>query len=95
MFANARKNRLIVRNLPFKIEEDGLKKAFGAFGSVQEVSIPRRKDDPKKMLGFGFVQFGSGDHAAAALKVSLGVGGISMYRGSAWVKKIHLNHSHA
>jgi len=68
LFANARKNRLIVRNLPFKIDEEGLKKAFIDFGSVQEVSIPKRKDDPKKMLGFGFVQFASGDHAAAALK---------------------------
>merc|ERR1719228_2347274 len=68
LFANARKNRLIVRNLPFKIDEEGLKKAFGAFGDVQEVSIPKRKDDPKKMLGFGFVQFGNAEHAAAALK---------------------------
>merc|ERR1719233_1563675 len=68
LFANARKNRLIVRNLPFKIDDAGLKAAFAAFGQVQEVSIPRRKDDPKKMLGFGFVQFQSGDQAAAALK---------------------------
>jgi len=68
LFAKARKNRLIIRNLPFKIDEEGLKKAFSAFGPVQEVSIPKRADNPKKMLGFGFVQFADGDHAAAALE---------------------------
>ena len=69
LFAKARKNRLIIRNLPFKIDEEGLKKAFSAFGPVQEVSIPKRADNPTKMLGFGFVQFADGDHAAAALEV--------------------------
>ena len=72
LFANARKNRLIVRNLPFKINEEGLKKAFGAYGEVQEVTIPKRADDPKKMLGFGFVQFASAEHATAALEVNGG-----------------------
>merc|ERR1739838_672304 len=72
-FASARKNRLIVRNLPFKIDEAGLAAAFSKFGPLQEVSIPKRKDgfgfvDPKRMLGFGFVQFAGGEDAKAALE---------------------------
>ena len=70
LFASARKNRLIVRNLPFKIDEAGLSAAFDKFGRLQEVSIPKRKDDPKKMLGFGFVQFVRGEDARAALEVT-------------------------
>merc|ERR1712142_1146048 len=68
LFANARKNRLIVRNLPFKIDEQGLKNAFAAHGQVQEVSIPKRPDNPKRMLGFGFVQLTNAEEAQAALE---------------------------
>ena len=71
LFANARKNRLIVRNLPFKIDEQGLKNAFAVYGQVQEVSIPKRSDNPKKMLGFGFVQLTNAEDAKTALEVRL------------------------
>ncbi|XP_073508660.1 RNA-binding protein 28 [Phyllobates terribilis] len=61
-----KKARLIIRNLSFKCSEEDLKTYFSTFGSVMEVSIPRKPDG--KMRGFAFVQFKNMLEASKALK---------------------------
>jgi nucleolar protein 4 len=54
--------RLIVRNLPWKYREAELFKAFGEYGKVHEVKLPRKyAGGPLK--GFAFIQFGNIDEA--------------------------------
>ncbi|XP_045351482.1 RNA-binding protein 28 isoform X1 [Leopardus geoffroyi] len=61
-----KKARLIIRNLSFKCSEDELRTVFAQYGSVLEVSIPRKPDG--KMRGFAFVQFKNLLEAGKALK---------------------------
>ncbi|XP_069621535.1 RNA-binding protein 28 [Ranitomeya imitator] len=61
-----KKARLIIRNLSFKCSEEDLKTHFSTFGSVMEVSIPKKPDG--KMRGFAFVQFKNMLEASKALK---------------------------
>ncbi|XP_070610723.1 LOW QUALITY PROTEIN: RNA-binding protein 28 [Erythrolamprus reginae] len=64
--APPKKARLIVRNLSFKCSEEDLKSAFAPFGTVLEVSLPRKPDG--KLRGFAFVQFRNVLEAGKALK---------------------------
>jgi nucleolar protein 4 len=49
--------RVIIRNLSFRCTEESLRKACAAFGSVENVELPK-KADGKKLRGFAFVRFG-------------------------------------
>lgn len=57
---------VIVRNLPFAIEEDELKTAFEGCGQIRNVRIIR--DEQNQPRGFGFVDFYEIDSAKNALK---------------------------
>ncbi|KAI8836641.1 hypothetical protein BC829DRAFT_436603 [Chytridium lagenaria] len=61
----ARKFRLIIRNLSFQVDNAHLEKAFKAFGTVNEVVIPVKPDGKKR--GFGFVQMSTMEEAEAAM----------------------------
>lgn len=43
-------NRLYVMNLPFEVTEDEIREYFGAFGEIDEISLPKRRGG----LGTGF-----------------------------------------
>uniref|UniRef100_H9GJQ6 RRM domain-containing protein n=1 Tax=Anolis carolinensis TaxID=28377 RepID=H9GJQ6_ANOCA len=62
----SKKARLIIRNLSFKCTEEDLKGVFSPFGTVLEVTLPRKPDG--KMRGFAFVQFRNILEAGKALK---------------------------
>lgn len=57
---------VIVRNLPFKMDEDGLQQAFQGCGAINSVRIIRNEDGSNR--GFGFVDFN--DVTAARKAVS-------------------------
>ncbi|KAG2186530.1 hypothetical protein INT44_002754 [Umbelopsis vinacea] len=58
--------RLIVRNLPWKYRESDLYKAFGEYGKVHQVKLPR-KYNGGPFKGFAFIQFGNVDDAEKAI----------------------------
>lgn len=62
--ADALRNRLFVKNFPFDTSEEELRKAFEAFGSVDECRIIR--DSAQRSRGFGFVGFAENVSAAKA-----------------------------
>jgi RNA recognition motif-containing protein len=59
-------NKLFVGNLSFDVTENDLQDAFGAHGSVLEVSIPQDRMT-NKPRGFGFVTMASKEEADAAV----------------------------
>ncbi|KDR23731.1 RNA-binding protein 28 isoform X3 [Zootermopsis nevadensis] len=61
----AKKGRLIVRNLPFKVTEEVLRKHFEKYGEVTEVNLLRKSDG--KLVGCGFIQFVKKNSAAKAI----------------------------
>ena len=58
--------RLIIRNLPFSVDEGELIKYVGEAAFVWGASIPKDKSGKKK--GFGFVSFTCRAHAAKAME---------------------------
>ena len=64
--SEAKKSRIIVRNLRFNISETKLKRAFSDHGTVTDVNIPL--NDKGKKLGFAFVQFVSRWEANKAIR---------------------------
>merc|ERR1712071_576148 len=62
----AKKSRIIVRNIRFNTNESKLRNVFGEYGTVTDVSIP--KNDKGKKLGFAFVQFVSRWEANKAIR---------------------------
>ena len=62
----AKKSRVIVRNLRFNINETKLRNAFSSYGQVTDVNIP--KNEKGKKLGFAFVQFVSRWEANKAIR---------------------------
>lgn len=60
------KSKLIVRNLSFKATEANLKKQFGQFGEVLNVTVP--KGENGRARGFAFVQFAATKDAIKAIK---------------------------
>lgn len=59
---------VIVKNLPFSIEEDTLATFFDKCGTVQEVKIPRKPTGEAR--GFGFILFDSQEAVDAAIALS-------------------------
>ncbi|XP_023719481.1 RNA-binding protein 28 isoform X2 [Cryptotermes secundus] len=62
---NAKKGRLIVRNLPFKVTESVLHKHFEKYGEITEVNLLHKGDG--KLVGCGFIQFAKKNSAAKAI----------------------------
>ena len=60
------KNNLYVKNFPYDLKEEDLKKLFEKYGEVSSVVISR--DDKGNSRGFGFVCFKNSLDAAKALK---------------------------
>jgi RNA recognition motif-containing protein len=58
--------KLYVGNLPFKVNQDALKKAFEAFGEVEDATIIVDKFS-KRSKGFGFVTFSDDEAAKKAI----------------------------
>ena len=58
--------KLYVGNLPFKVNNDSLKKAFEAFGTVEEATIISDKFT-KRSKGFGFVTFSDDEAGKKAI----------------------------
>lgn len=61
----ARRGRLIVRNISYKSTEKKLRDHFAQFGTVQEVNVLKRSDG--KLIGCAFVQFEKVNEAAKAI----------------------------
>ena len=59
---------IIVRNLPFTVDEDNLKSEFAHCGDIKGVRIMKNEEGRSK--GFGFVDFSSVDSARNAIKKS-------------------------
>ncbi|CAG0998782.1 hypothetical protein PHYC_02735 [Phycisphaerales bacterium] len=58
--------KLYVGNLSFNTTESQLHDLFAAFGEVKSASLVMDRDTGRPR-GFGFVEFGSADHAQAAI----------------------------
>lgn len=64
--AKLKKSRIILRNLPFGLDEEKLSKEFVKFGEIYEISIPKRDDGKQK--GFAFINFKQTASAIKAVK---------------------------
>ena len=64
--AKLKKARIIVRNIPFGIDEQQLTNEFIKFGEIHEVIIPRAEDGRQK--GFAFINFKKTMFAIKAVK---------------------------
>ncbi|KAJ3277347.1 RNA recognition motif-containing protein [Borealophlyctis nickersoniae] len=71
----AKKSRLIVRNLAWACKEEHLRKAFKKFGTITDCKVPQAPDG--KARGFGFVQFAT---VAEAEKAIDGVNGTEILK---------------
>lgn len=60
------RNNLYIKNLPFEIKEEDIKKIFQKYGPITSAIISR--DDKGNSKGFGFVCFTNPLNAATALK---------------------------
>jgi len=60
-------NRLYVGNLPFNTTEAELEDAFGAYGTVRDVSVVTDRETGRSR-GFAFVEMGTDDEAKAAIE---------------------------
>ncbi len=58
--------KVYVGNLPFSIDDEGLRKAFEAYGEIEEVSVIKDKFSGRSK-GFGFVTFKNDDEAKKAI----------------------------
>jgi len=56
---------LIVRNIPFKIQINDLKKIFSIFGKIISIRLPKRKNGENR--GFAFIDYGNLNNAKKAL----------------------------
>lgn len=60
---------LIVNYLPVYFTEDHLRELFSQYGHIESLIVMYNKHDyRKKSKGYGFVKFGNGEEAAAAIK---------------------------
>ncbi len=58
--------KLYVGNLPYSATDDSLKVAFSRFGAVQSAVVVTDRDTGRSK-GFGFVEMGTDQEAAAAI----------------------------
>mmetsp|Transcript_12173 Transcript_12173/g.37111 ORF Transcript_12173/g.37111 Transcript_12173/m.37111 type:complete len:850 (-) Transcript_12173:74-2623(-) len=65
-----RRERIIIRNLPFNAGESDLSHAFRKFGPIREIHVPPKKDG--KPAGFAFVEFFHGADAHNAVATANG-----------------------
>ncbi|MGY4884918.1 MAG: RNA-binding protein [Nanobdellota archaeon] len=59
--------KVYVGNLPFSIDDEGLRKAFESYGEIEEVSVIKDKFSGRSK-GFGFVTFKNDDEAKKAIE---------------------------
>lgn len=73
-------NKLFVRNLSYNTEDGDLNQLFSQFGNVTSAKVAVHRDTGKKR-GFGFVEMGSEQSAAAAIRELEGTdfGGRTIY----------------
>lgn len=64
--AKLKKGRIIIRNIPFGIDEQQLSSEFAKYGEIHEVIIP--KTDDGKQKGFAFINFKKTMFAIKAVK---------------------------
>ncbi|KAG8225028.1 hypothetical protein J437_LFUL000005, partial [Ladona fulva] len=57
--------RVIIRNLPFQVTDENLRKYLEKYGPIEEINILRKPDG--KLVGCGFVQFASKKKAGQAI----------------------------
>jgi RNA recognition motif-containing protein len=57
--------KIYVGNLPYKVDEESLRDAFGSFGEIMSVRIIT--DETGRSKGFGFVEMSSDDDATKAI----------------------------
>lgn len=60
-------NKLYVGNLSFRVTSEDLQEHFGAAGSVSSANVVMDRETGRSR-GFGFVEMGSDDEAAAAIQ---------------------------
>jgi len=58
--------KLYVGNLPYSVRDGDLEQAFGQFGAVTSAKVMMERDTGRSK-GFGFVEMGTDDEAAAAV----------------------------
>jgi RNA recognition motif-containing protein len=58
--------KVYVGNLPFSIDDEGLRKVFGTYGEIEEVSVIKDKFSGRSK-GFGFVTFKDDEDAKKAI----------------------------
>jgi cold-inducible RNA-binding protein len=59
-------NKVYVGNLPWSVDNDGLKKMFEEFGEIAEATVIIDRFS-KRSKGFGFVTFANDDDAQKAI----------------------------
>lgn len=59
--------RLFVGNLPYKMDNDGLREVFAAAGEVSDAKVWMKRDNPNLSAGYGFVEMADDDAAAKAV----------------------------
>jgi RNA recognition motif-containing protein len=67
-------NKIYVGNLPYSVNDDGLRHNFSEFGAVQSAKVMMDRDSGRSK-GFGFVEMTSSEEAEAAIK---GLNGMSV-----------------
>ena len=58
--------KLYVGNLPYSVRDGDLEQAFGQFGAVTSAKVMMERDTGRSK-GFGFVEMGTDEEAAAAV----------------------------
>ena len=64
---NARKSRLILRNLSYKATDEGMREHFGKYGELDEVNILKKADG--KIVGCAFIQYKNKNHAVKVCSI--------------------------
>jgi len=73
---NIERNKLFVKNLPFKCSNQELKEAFSAFGNVIDARIATKKSGESKCCGY--IDFETEAEAVKALQSQIEIGGRSI-----------------
>lgn len=63
--ANAKKTKIIIKNLPFEASKKDIRALFGAYGKLRTVRLPRKFDNTAR--GFAFAEFVTAKEAENAM----------------------------